>query len=106
VALSLFLAVAFGCLRAAKRAADWFELQGERSLATLARSVLVATISILAAAWFLSAALDMRLWVLLGLGPALLAVASRRASERPGEERQSASAPAFPPETGPTLRST
>jgi O-antigen ligase len=106
VALSLFLAVAVGCLRAAKRAADRFELQGERSLATLARSVLVATISILAAAWFLWAALDMRLWLLLGLGPALLAVASRRANERPGEDRQSALAPAFQPETGPTLRST
>jgi O-antigen ligase len=106
VALSLFLAVAVGCLRAAKRAADWFELQGERSLETLARSVLVATISILAAGWFLSAALDMRLWLLLGLGPALLAVASRRTSERPGEDRQSALAPTFATETVPTLRST
>jgi O-antigen ligase len=106
VAVSLFLALVAGCLRAAKRAADLFELYGERSLETLARSVLVATISMLAAAWFLSATLDLRLWLLLALGPGLLAAASRRTSKDPGDKRQTALVPAFPGERGRRLRGT
>jgi hypothetical protein len=43
----------------------------------LARAVLVAAISMLIAAFFLSAAVDGRMWVLLALGPALLGIASR-----------------------------
>lgn len=105
VALSLFLALVIGCLRAAKRAADWFELQGERGLATLARSVLVATISVLVAATFLSALLDMRLWLLLALGPGLLEVASRGRTEEAEGKRQTAVLPAFQRDAVPTLGS-
>ena len=81
VGLALFLGFVGACLRATKLAADRFEAQGERSLGTLARAVMVATISMLAAMVFLSTATDKRLWLLLALGPALLAVASRERDE-------------------------
>jgi O-antigen ligase len=81
VGLALFLGFAGACLSATKLAADRFEAQGERSLGTLARAAMVATVSMLAAAVFLSAAADKRLWLLLALGPALLAVASRERDE-------------------------
>lgn len=77
IGLALFLGVAGACLVAAKRAADRFDARGDFSLGTLARAVLVATISVLAAAVFLSAATDKRMWLLLALGPALLAAANR-----------------------------
>jgi O-antigen ligase len=106
VALSLFVGLVLGCLRAAKRAADTFEWLGERALATLARSVLVATISVLVAATFLSAAFDMRLWLLLALGPGLLAAASRRTRKERGDQRQTGLVPVFPGDAGRRLRGT
>lgn len=93
VGLVLFLVVVTGSLGACKRAADRFDLQGEDSLTTLARAVFVAAVSILAAATFLSAGLDLRLWLLLGLGPALLAIAvgadePEAAAARPAQDRR------------------
>ena len=88
VGLALFLGIVGGCLRAAKLAADRFGARGERQLETLARAVMVATISVLAADLSLSAATEQRLWLLLALGPALLTVASRdRAEVRLARER-------------------
>jgi len=88
VGLALFLGIVAGCLRAAKLAADRFGARGERPLETLARAVMVATISVLVADFSLSAAADQRLWLLLALGPALLTVASRdRAEVRQTGER-------------------
>lgn len=77
VGLALFLLVVGGCLRAGWRACRSFELAGEHALATLARAVVLAVIGVLTAALFLSDAADKRLWVLLGLGPALASVAAR-----------------------------
>lgn len=79
VGLVLFLAVVGLCLRASFAAAARFSALGQAGMAQTARSVVVATIGMLAACFFLSIAGDLRLWVLLGLGPALLGVA-RRAS--------------------------
>jgi len=88
VGLALFLGVVGGCLRAAKLAADRFGARGERSLETLARAVMVATIGVLAADLSISAATDQKLWLLLALGPALLTVASlARAGGRVTGER-------------------
>ena len=88
VGLALFLGIVGGCLRAAKLAADRFGARGERQLQTLAHAVMVATISVLAADFSLSAATEQRLWLLLALGPALLTVASRdRAVVRLAGER-------------------
>jgi O-antigen ligase len=88
VGLALFLGIVGGCLRAAKLAADRFGARGERQLETLARAVMVATISVLAADLSLSSATEQRLWLLLALGPVLLTVASRdRAEVRLAGER-------------------
>ncbi|CAN5207082.1 hypothetical protein BH20ACT13_BH20ACT13_24580 [soil metagenome] len=77
VGLLLFLIVAGGCLRAAWLAARRFEALGRRDLETVARSILVANIAMLATAIFLSSQVDKRLWILLALGPAALEVARR-----------------------------
>jgi O-antigen ligase len=93
VGLLLFLTVVVGSLTAAWRAARLADLIGERSLAILAQSVFVATVAFRAGAVFISSGYDERLWVLLGLGPALLAIAAR-------EERSAvlAAAPTIPGE--------
>jgi hypothetical protein len=70
-----------GCLLAVFRAARRFDELNERGLAGLARAVLVGTIGMLAASFFLSDGSDPRLWVLLALGPALLALASKPSNE-------------------------
>jgi hypothetical protein len=47
----------------------------------LARALILSVLAMLTAAFFISGATDRRLWVLLALGPALLAAA--RATNRP-----------------------
>lgn len=81
VGLGLFLFFIGGCLRSAAKAAKRFDELGERALASLSRAVLVATLGMLAAAFFISAAGDFRLWILLAFSPALLALAMRPQSE-------------------------
>ena len=81
VGLLLFLTAVAGCVRAAWQAVRRFEAAGQASLAALTRSLLVAIAGMLAASFFLSNATDARLWVLLALGPALLAVARRGISD-------------------------
>jgi O-antigen ligase len=103
VAVALFLVMVGSCLHAGKRAADLFDAQRRRSLATMARAVMVATISMLAAALFLSAQPDKRLWLLLALGPALLSVARMG---RPGDERADRSADRLVPRTASAPRRT
>jgi O-antigen ligase len=80
IGLGLFLGFAFACLRASWLAAERFAAMRERGLELLSRAVIVATVSVMGAAFFLSAAVDKRLWLLLALGPALLAAATRRAA--------------------------
>jgi O-antigen ligase len=72
--LGLFLTAVIAALAAAHRAARQFARAGRHDLAGLARAVLLATVGILAAQLFQSNGYDMFLWILLGLGPALLAV--------------------------------
>ena len=79
VGIALLLAALAGAVDAARRAARRFERQGRASERTLARAVLLGAVGMLAAYAFLSGGHDTRLWVLLALGPALLA-----ASARPG----------------------
>ena len=82
VGLTLFLLVAGGCCRASIVAARRFDELGDRSLALLADAVVVAIAASLTAAIFLSSAYHERLWVLFGLGPAMLAMTRRRAADR------------------------
>jgi O-antigen ligase len=76
VGLGLFLAVVWAALAAALRAVRRFEALGAPGLAQLARAVIVANLGLLTAAAFLSIGSRPTFWVLLSLGPVLLAVAN------------------------------
>jgi O-antigen ligase len=71
-----FLAVSLGSLRAAWLAARRFDTLGRTDYANLARSILVGTIGMLAAIFFISDGTDLRLWILFALGPVLLSLAN------------------------------
>jgi hypothetical protein len=75
VGLALFVAFAVACLHSAWRAARRFTAAGDRADAALARATMVAGVGMLVSAVFISVPVDRRLWVLLALGPALLAAA-------------------------------
>lgn len=77
VGLIGYLAVVIVCLRAAWKAAQRFEALGRVDYADLTRALMTGTIGMLAALFFISDGDDMRLWVLLALGPVLLGAASR-----------------------------
>jgi O-antigen ligase len=77
VGLALFAGVAVACMAAAWRAARLLDRAGEAAMGVAARAVLLAQLSMLVAGVFISYATDERLWLLLALGPALLAVARR-----------------------------
>ena len=85
VGLALFgliLAFAIGCAMAAARR---FKAMGDRSLEIAARGVVVATAGVLTADFFASGQFSKPLWMLLGLGPALLAIAQRSERRAPAE---------------------
>ena len=77
VGLSLFLFVILGCVGAAGKAARNFRRRSDREGELLATAVLVATASVLAGYFFLSDEHSKYLWLLLSLGPALLALSSK-----------------------------
>lgn len=82
VGLMLFLAIVVVCLRCAYQAAVNFAAREELRNEVLARAVLIATIVILAADFFISDQFAKQLWLLLGLGPALLAISARPQSPK------------------------
>ena len=75
--LALFLLILIICTAAAVRAASAFDRCGEDGLALIARGVAISLCSMMAADFFLAAEYGKLLWLLLSLGPALLAVARR-----------------------------
>lgn len=77
IGLAFFLSILTIALWTAVRAASHFDRAGEEGLALIARGVAVGLISIYAADFFLSAGLSKLLWLLIGLGPAMLAIAMR-----------------------------
>jgi len=77
VGLLLFLGAVATGLQACRLAARRFDARGDPEMATLARAALLALVGALTASFFLSNIDDQRLWVLIALGPALLAVAER-----------------------------
>jgi O-antigen ligase len=77
VGLVLFLLVVIGSLRATWSAVKRFEARGRPELADLARAVLMGTVAMLVALFFISDGDDIRLWVLLAMGPALLTLAGQ-----------------------------
>jgi O-antigen ligase len=82
IGLILFLIVVAGSLRAAWLAAKRFDALGRRDYGNLARAVLIGTIGMLAASFFLTNGNNFELWILFALGPAMLTLAKGWA-ERP-----------------------
>jgi O-antigen ligase len=77
VGLALFLAIAAGSLRTAALAARRFARSGDQELELITRAVIVAILALLCADFFISDQYSKQLWLLLALGPALLALAGR-----------------------------
>ncbi len=88
IGLVVYLAAIIACLRAGWRAARLFDRKGHPAHAQLARSILMGSIGFLTANFFITDGWDWRLWVLLGLGPALLGLA-RGLSPLPAASTQS-----------------
>ena len=80
IGLTLFLAIVAFALLCLLRAARAFGRVGDLKMELMSRALLVALFGVLAADFFISGMFSKQLWLLLGLGPALLGVA--RASER------------------------
>lgn len=89
VGLALFLAVVISLLVSGARAIGKFSRQGDVRMEILARAQLIALIGFLASLFFASDEFKKQLWLLLALGPALLAIA--RAGGGGKESRPNAS---------------
>lgn len=87
VGLAIFLGVLGFALGSAARAARSFERSGDAAMEIVSRGVVVALCGLLAADFFLSEHFSKELWLLLGLGPALLGLA-RREAEPPADPTQ------------------
>lgn len=77
IGLALFLAVIGLAIGAAVKAVRLFRAKGDRSMEILGRALVIAIVGILAADFFVSDQYSKQLWLLLALGPALLALARR-----------------------------
>lgn len=82
VGLGLMLGMFIACIAAGLRAARRWDRLGDASAATLSRAVALGAIGMLTASVFISDATDKRLWILLALGPGLLAAARRADAHR------------------------
>jgi O-antigen ligase len=78
--LLLFLAVVVVCLGCALRAARLASQRRDVTMEALTRSVFLALAGVLVADFFISVQYDKLLWLLLGLCPAMLAIARRPAA--------------------------
>jgi putative inorganic carbon (HCO3(-)) transporter len=75
VGLAAYLAILIASLRTAWLAVRAFRRKGYRDYAYLAQTSMMGTIGMLTAIFFFTDGDDWRVWILLGLGPALLALA-------------------------------
>ena len=71
----LFVSIIGFSVASAWRAATLFARAGDLPMEALARGVIVASVGMLAAGFFISAEVNKQMWLLLALGPALLGVA-------------------------------
>lgn len=81
IGVGLFLALGIAVLRAGVRAASEFDLAGDHAAATMTRATIVGLFGILTAAFFLPNAGDKRIFALMALVIASLAVAERMREE-------------------------
>jgi O-antigen ligase len=86
IGLLALLIVVFISLRASWLAARRFDALGRIDYANLARAVLIGTIGVLAADFFLSNGNDFLLWILFALGPVMLTLAKSWPAKRTGLE--------------------
>ena len=77
IGLVLFLGLIGLSIASAIRAVRIAQRRGDRTVETLARALVLALAGMLAADFFVSEQYSKQLWLLLAMGPALLAVASR-----------------------------
>ncbi|MEA2245561.1 MAG: hypothetical protein QOH46_90, partial [Solirubrobacteraceae bacterium] len=82
VALVPFMLILFFSLWCLLQAARLFGDRGEYGMEMIARAALVGLCGILAADFFVSGQFSKQLWLLLGLGPALLAMSKRPSIDR------------------------
>lgn len=87
VGFTLYVGVVATCLSCAGRAAARFARMGDMPMVTLSRALIAALLAALTAAFFISLQTDRLTWVLLALGPALLAAARRQAAPELGLSR-------------------
>jgi O-antigen ligase len=95
------LILGFG-LRCALRAAWAFRRRGDPAMELLSRAVFVGIVGILSADFFASEQFSKQLWLLLGLGPALLAMANRAGDSVEDEDEVGVSPPLAPGRLEPT----
>lgn len=79
--LLLFLGIIAASLRCAWRAARIWARRGDLTMEALARAVFLGLIGMLVADFFISQMYSKLLWVLLALGPAMLAIARRESDD-------------------------
>ena len=104
VGLAAFLAVIGGSLLSALRAARTFAMSRDRELDLLSRGFLIGTIAMLVAYFFATNQYEKQLWLVLGVGPALLAVArSRSYAIRQGRSMARSSSEHSRTQRGPRL---
>jgi O-antigen ligase len=77
IGLSLYLGFVIAAVSAAWGAIRRFELAGDRQMADLSRSLVVAVVGAMSVSFFITNGFDPRTWILLALGPALMSVALR-----------------------------
>jgi O-antigen ligase len=97
IGLVLFLGIVGFSLNSLLRAIRRFEHDGERNMEIVSRAVFVAIIGILAADFFGSREYAKQLWLLMALGPALLAIASARSEQAAAPDAEGRPAPIAPP---------
>ncbi|HMH48223.1 MAG TPA: hypothetical protein VK538_10975, partial [Solirubrobacteraceae bacterium] len=80
--LLLLLAVIVTCMSCALKAARIWARRGQASAEALARSVFLGLVGMLTADFFISNMFSKLLWVMLALGPAMLAIARAESEEQ------------------------
>jgi O-antigen ligase len=104
VALVPFLGILGFSLWSLLAAAGRFRDRGEDGMEIIARATFVGLTGILAADFFVSGQFSKQLWLLLGLGPALLAMSRRKSldgSDRDYDEEAEATPPLAPAQLEP-----
>lgn len=87
VGATLFIAIIGLCVASALRAARAFRRAGSHTLENLSRGIVVALVALLVSSAFTTEVYSKQLYVMLAVGPALLAMAGRRGAQAPQSAR-------------------